>query len=156
MGLRIFLGVGGSVVALIIVAAALGSHTKTPAPASTPTAAAPAAAVSSAAPAAKPSPSPKPAAQTVTYIVSGSGADVTYGPAGTDLTGAVPMTVTKPLGSPSYYDINAQLQGSGDVKCIIEVDGKAISTAEASGGYNIAGCEISKDPLTGAWQDTNG
>lgn len=96
-----------------------------------------------------------PAAQTVTYVVSGSAADVTYGPAGSDLDGTVPMKLTKPLGNPSYYDISAQLQGGGTVSCEILVDGKAISAATASGGYNIADCEIAQDPLSGQWQDAN-
>jgi hypothetical protein len=152
-GLRIVLGSVAGLIVLFVIIGVAGSHAKTPAPASTPTATASAAAVASSAP--PPSPSPKPVAQTVTYIVTGSDADVTYGPAGTDLSGTVPMSVTQPLGTPAYYDINAQLNGSGDVKCAIEVDGKPVSTAEASGGYNIADCEISQDPLTGKWQDTN-
>lgn len=93
--------------------------------------------------------------QTVTYVVTGSAADVTYGPAGSDLDGGAPMRMTKPLGNPSYYDISAQLQGGGTVSCAILVDGKAVSTATASGGYNIADCEISQDPLSGQWEDTN-
>ena len=93
--------------------------------------------------------------QTVTYIVTGSPADVTYGPAGSDFSGSVPMKVTKPLGNPDYYAIDAQLQGGGDVSCKIEVNGKVISQATASGGYNIASCEISQDPFSGNWEDTN-
>lgn len=99
---------------------------------------------------------PQPAASgTVTYVVTGSSADVQYGPAGTNTQGQVPMNVTKPLGSPIYYSITAQLQGSGQVACKLEVNGKAISSSTASGGYNIATCEISQDPLSGNWTDTN-
>ena len=152
-GLRITLGIIGGLIVIIIIASVASSPKTTTPPASTPAASGSAVATSSAPPA---SPSPKPAAQTVTYIVTGSAADVTYGPAGTDLSGTVPMTVTKPLGSPQFYSISAQLQGSGDVKCVIEVDGKAISSAEGSGGYNIAQCEVSPNPLTGKWEDTNG
>jgi hypothetical protein len=95
-------------------------------------------------------------AQTVTYVVTGTaGAQVTYGPAGSDLSGAVPMSVSKPLGNPSYYAINAQLQGDGQVSCKLEVDGFAISSATASGGYNIADCEIGQDPTTGSWENDN-
>ena len=96
-----------------------------------------------------------PVKQTVTYIVTGSAADVTYGPAGTDLSGSVPLEVTEKLGNPSYYAINAQLQGGGSASCVIKVNGKALSRATASGGYNIADCEISQNPLTGQWEDTN-
>ena len=66
------------------------------------------------------------------------------------------MQVTKPLGTPLYYSVTAQLQGGGSVSCKIEVDGKVISQSTATGGYNIASCEISQDPLSGNWTDTNG
>jgi hypothetical protein len=58
---------------------------------------------------------------------------------------------------PMYYSISAQLQGGGAVSCQLKVDGKVISSSSstASGGYNIAQCEISQDPLSGNWTDTN-
>ena len=101
-------------------------------------------------------PSPAPKADTVTFVVTGTrGADVQYGSSGSNSQGHVPMSVTKKLGHPLYYSISAQLQGSGKVTCKLEINGKAISTATASGGYNIAMCEMSQDPLTGDWTDTN-
>jgi hypothetical protein len=145
------IGIGclGLVVLVILIAVIAGSHSSTPAALPTlPTqSAVPAQTVAAAKPA---------AAQTVTYVVTGSAADVTYGPTGSDTAGTVPMHVTKPLGTPLYYSISAQLQGGGTVSCKIEVDGKVISQATASGGYNLADCEISKDPLSGQWTDTNG
>jgi hypothetical protein len=94
--------------------------------------------------------------QSVTYIVRGTaGAQVTYGPAGSDFNGSVPMMVTERLGDPEYYAINAQLQGGGSVSCSIEVDGIPLSTASASGGYNIADCEIGQDPVTNLWENDN-
>lgn len=147
----IFVGVG-------VASGGHGSSSSTPPPVSF-APAAPAAtqtAAQTAAPAATQAASSAPAApQTVTYDVTGSPADVTYGPAGSDLSGSVPMHVTKPLGSPAYYAVSAQLQGGGTVSCEIKVDGTVISSATASGGYNIASCEISQDPLSGNWQDTN-
>lgn len=109
-------------------------------------------------PPATPSPAPSSAvpAQTVTFEVSGSYAQVTYGPAGSNNSGTVPMDVTEKLGSPLYYALTAQLQGGGTVTCEIKVDGKVLSKSTASGGYNIAQCEISQDPLTGGWENTNG
>jgi hypothetical protein len=99
-------------------------------------------------------PKPKP---TVEYVVTGTpGADVTYGPAGSDFNGSVPMDVKARLGSPQYYAINAQLQGGGSVQCAIKVNGKVISSANANGGFNIADCEIDQDPFTGKWENTNG
>ena len=93
----------------------------------------------------------------VTFIVSGSYASVTYGPAGSNYTGSVPMDVTEtiPGQPPIYYAIDAQLQGGGTVSCKIEVNGQTISQGTAQGGYNIATCEISQDPLSGGWTDTN-
>ncbi|MEU1595127.1 hypothetical protein ABZ468_20180 [Streptomyces sp. NPDC005708] len=94
--------------------------------------------------------------QTVTYVVTGtSGTDVQYGPAGSSAQGKVPMNATKPLGNPQYYSITAQLQGAGHVTCQLKVNGKVISQSTASGGYNLASCEISKDPFSGKWTDTN-
>ena len=92
----------------------------------------------------------------MTYVVTGSAADVTYGPSGSDYSGSVPMHVSKPLGTPAYYAINAQLQGDGTVSCKIEVDGKVVSQGTASGAYQIASCEIVQDAFSGAWQDANG
>lgn len=103
------------------------------------------------------SPSPSVAAQqTVTVIVTGDQADVTYGPAGTDLSGTVPLdeTAVIPSDPPAYYAVTAQLQGGGTVSCEIEVDGKVISQGTAAGGYEIASCEISRDFL-GQWEDDN-
>lgn len=93
--------------------------------------------------------------QTVTYIVTGSAASVQYGPAGSNASGTVPMHVTRKLGSPVYYAVSAQLTGGGKVTCKLEVNGKVISKAAASGSFNIAQCEISQDPLSGRWIDTN-
>jgi len=98
----------------------------------------------------------KAAPETVTFVVTGaSDADITYGPAGSATQGHAPMRITQPLDNPQYYSISAQLQGSGSVTCTLEIDGKPVSTASASGGYNIADCEVSKDPFSGAWTDTN-
>lgn len=95
--------------------------------------------------------------ETVTYVVSGGGsADVTYGPSGSSHSGSVPMSVTRPLGNPSYYAMDAQLQGyGGEVRCKLEIDGVTISSASASGGYNIASCEIGRNPTTNSWEDLN-
>ena len=98
------------------------------------------------------------AANTITYVVTGSPANVTYGPAGTDLSGTVPMNVSAPIGNnpASYYAIDAQLNGGGTVTAEILVGGKVISSATASGSYNIATAEIDQNPLTGQWENTNG
>lgn len=146
---------GAVLVLVIIAAAASGGHKgKTPAAAS---ATSPATSSASSAPAA--STPAKPAAkaaarQTVTYVVTGSpGASVTYGPEGSSLNGHVPMHVTASLANPQYYSISAQLNGGGAVSCRILVDGKVLSRARATGGYNIAQCEIVQS-FSGGWQGT--
>jgi hypothetical protein len=147
------LGFGGLIVLIAALAGSHSSSSSSSAPAVQTQAAVPP--VHSSAPAKAAAPK-APAAQTVTYEVTGSTANVTYGPAGSNSEGTVPMHVTKPLGTPIYYAITAQLQGGGTVTCKIEVDGKVISQSTASGGYNIAQCEISQDPLNGGWQNTMG
>jgi hypothetical protein len=93
---------------------------------------------------------------TVEFIVSGSPADVTYGPSGSSLSGSVPLHMAGHIPSPvpAFYAINAQLQGAGAVSCEIKVDGKVISAARATGGYHIAICEISQGP-SGDWENDN-
>ena len=146
------IGCGGLLAVVVIgvvVAAATGGKTTTTASASTtPT-------VGSTTTTKAAAPHAKAARQTVTYVVTGSTADVQYGSAGSSAQGKVPMTVTSTLGDPTYYNISAQLNGSGSVTCKLEVDGKVISQAKASGGYNIAMCEIVQDPISGNWQDAN-
>jgi hypothetical protein len=150
-GLKIFAGIVGGIVAIAVISslASHGSGSNTPAPAgsSAPAASSPAAAAAQ--------PAAKPARQTVTFVVTGSPAQVSYGPAGSDLAGSVPMRVTHRLGDPQFYAISAQLNGGGTVTCKILVDGTVISKAVATGSYNIAQCEIDQDPLTNAWEDTN-
>lgn len=148
-----FLGCGGLGAIVALIAALGASHSSSSssaAPAVLPSAVPvqTVAAANSAAPA-------KPAAHTLTYVVTGSAADVTYGPTGTNVGGTVPLNISGPLGDPLYYSIQAQLQGGGTVSCELEIDGKVISSSTASGGYNIAMCEISRDPLSGQWTDTN-
>lgn len=152
--LRGIFGIGcGGLAAIFILIAVLASHSSSSS--STPQVTLPTIPTVAVSQAAAPA-SSAAAAQTVTYEVSGSPADVTYGPAGSNSQGSVPMDLTKPLGTPIYVAITAQLQGSGTVTCKIKVDGKVISQSTASGGYNIAQCEISQNPLSGQWQDTNG
>ena len=150
-----FLGCGGLGALVILIAVIAGSKSSS----SSAPAAAPAAGAQQAQGAAPPpqsaAPAKQAAAQTVTYVVTESDADVTYGPAGTDLSGTIPKRVTKPLGTPLYYAIQAQLQGGGSVSCQILVDGTVISSSTATGGYNIAQCEIGQDPLSGKWEDDN-
>jgi len=164
---NVLLSAGGVLVLLVIVIAATSHGT-----AATPTASAGTSAPAASAPAsghpkasapARKATAPKattvavPASPTVTYVVSGSPADVIYGPAGSDSQGTVPMhvTATIPSSAPAYYAISAQLQGSGSVSCEILVSGKVISQATANGSFNIAQCEIDQDPFTGNWEDTN-
>jgi hypothetical protein len=146
--LWVTLSIIGAIVVIAIISAAAGGSKSGGSPAA-----------GAASAAASPSPHPSAAAthaarQTVTYEVYGSGANVTYGPAGSSLNGHVPMEVTRTLGNPQYYSITAQLNGGGAVTCKLRVDGKVISKSSATGGYNIASCEI--DDMGGSWENTNG
>ena len=78
---------------------------------------------------------------------------MTYGPAGTYLTGRAPLQVTARLGNPLYYFIAAELPGSGSVECEILIGTKVMTRSVATGRHNLASCQISRDPLSGKWQD---
>ncbi len=90
----------------------------------------------------------------LTYRVTGTpGARVTYGPAGTYLTGRAPLQITARRGNPLYYFITAELPGSGSVECEILIGTKVMAKSVATGRHNLASCQISRDPLSGKWQD---
>jgi hypothetical protein len=92
----------------------------------------------------------------LTYRVTGTpGARVTYGPAGTYLTGRAPLQVTVRLGNPLYYFITAELPGKGSVECEILIGPKVMARFVATGRHNLASCQISRDPLSRKWQDAD-
>lgn len=155
-GRTIAIAIGGAFAALVLIGiiGAIAGGGKTGTPAAAPV-------VAAATTPASPSPAQSTAAEAaprITYVVTGTpgAADVTYGPEGSSLSGTVPMRVTKPLGSAGYYAVNAQLQGGGSVTVKILVGGTVVSSGTATGGYNIASAEISQNPLTGQWEDTQG
>lgn len=93
----------------------------------------------------------------LTYRVTGTpGARVTYGPAGTYLTGRAPLQATARLGNPLYYFVTAQLPRSGSVECEILIGAKVMAKSVATGRHNLASCQISRDPLSRKWQDAAG
>lgn len=93
----------------------------------------------------------------LTYRVTGTpGARVTYGPAGTYLTGRAPLQVTARLGNPLYYFITAQLPRKGSIECEILIGAKVMAKSVATGRHNLASCQISRDPLSRKWQDSAG
>lgn len=60
------------------------------------------------------------------------------------------FTATLPLTKGAmYFNVNAQLQGSGDIHCSVTVGGKTKS-GHASGGYNICSAQLSSN-FTGGW-----
>jgi hypothetical protein len=109
----------------------------------------------------KPAAKPKPKPDVVTFKVWGTapaGAlgplDITYGSdsdnrKGTFSNGA--FTATLPLNDDAmYYDVTAQLQGSGDIQCSVTVGGKT-KKGHASGSYNICDAQLSSG-LFGGWE----
>jgi hypothetical protein len=167
-GKILFLSIGGFIVLILLIAVATSAgHPSSSAPGagnspaaganqavSQPTTQAPT----------TPAPTPSPAQSTVEYIVSGNAPSgdisptVTYGPDGSDTSGTVPLDVTQPIPSsaPDYYAITVQLSDAGgNVTCEIKVNGQVIDQESAQGAFQIASCEISQDPFSGQWQNTN-
>jgi len=149
------LGVVAIFVILIVVTAvsgtkpastAAGAATSTSAAATTAAHAAPATGRASAGP-------------RVVFGCTGSAPDgvtITYGAEGTnDSASSLPFTTSVPLNSGAeYYNVTAQLQGSGQVSCttVVNWDGQSITqTGSANGGYNLASAEICSD-FSGGWQ----
>jgi Protein of unknown function (DUF732) len=92
--------------------------------------------------------------QQVTYVATGSSANVTYGPSGSGYQGSVPLTVTRALvGNPQFYSISAQLKAGGTVTCQLKVDGVTIVSATASGTASVASCAMDQN-LNGSWEQT--
>ncbi|MEW1772702.1 hypothetical protein [Streptomyces sp. NPDC086777] len=100
-------------------------------------------------------------ADTVVFKVWGSapagalgGLDITYGSdtdtrKGTFKNGRFEATL--PLSDQAlYFNVMAQLQGSGDINCSVTVDRKT-KNAHASGGYTICNAQLTGD-FTGGWR----
>ncbi|GIL28140.1 MmpS family transport accessory protein [Actinocatenispora comari] len=106
-----------------------------------------------------PTPTKPKAKPKVTFKVSGStpsGVDITYGSDSDNRQGgdSAPWSATlnrDDSGDTQWYSITAQLQGGGDITCTILVDGKAIASGHASGGYNICQAQIIQG-WTGTWK----
>jgi hypothetical protein len=158
------LGIVAIFVLVAIVTAVGGTKAaNTAASAATPTSAAATTAAHGAAPAsaapAAPAASQAPVAQQVVFKCTGSapdGVNITYGPEGTnDSASSLPFTTTVPLNSGAqYYNVTAQLQGSGQVSCstVVNWGGQSVTqTGSANGGYNLASAEICSD-FSGGWQ----
>jgi hypothetical protein len=99
-------------------------------------------------------PEKRSAAETVVFKVWGrapAGAEITYGGDSDNRQGrGLPFTRTLPIGKDAlYFDVTAQLQGSGDIHCSVTIDGRT-KTGHASGGYNICSAQLSGG-LFGGW-----
>jgi hypothetical protein len=146
---NILAGVG----AVVVVSVALShlSSGSSSSSSSSPGQAAVAGSVSAPAPGSAPPPaSPTPPPPTkVEFIVSGSAPDgiqITYGPAGTQLSGPSVLNGTVTMSVPFdaaalYYALNAQLQGDGHITCKIVATGPGdqpltVSHGAASGENN--------------------
>jgi hypothetical protein len=88
-----------------------------------------------------PPPAPVPVPETVTFIVRGGPAAVSYGAYGDALAaGSSPMTLTEPLrpGADGYV-LSALTQGAGPVTVTIAVDGAIVaSSGSGDGGAALA------------------
>lgn len=102
----------------------------------------------------------KPAGHTVEFRVWGTapagalgGLDIQYGSDTDTRKGGFKngkFEATLPLNKDAmYYQLNAQLQGSGDINCSVTVGGKT-KTGHASGGFNICMAQLSSG-VFGDW-----
>ncbi|MFR0359445.1 hypothetical protein [Streptomyces sediminimaris] len=103
----------------------------------------------------------KPAKKVVTFKVWGTapagalgGLDIGYGSDSDTRKGTFKngkFEATLPFNSDAmYYNVNAQLQGSGDINCSVTVNGHT-KKGHASGGYNICDAQLSSG-LFGNWE----
>ncbi|MFE2265769.1 hypothetical protein [Streptomyces griseosporeus] len=79
--------------------------------------------------------------------------DITYGSDSDTRQGSFKngkFEATLPLDDKAmYYNVMAQLQGSGDINCSVTVDGET-KKGHAAGGYNICDAQLSSG-LLGGW-----
>jgi hypothetical protein len=101
------------------------------------------------------------AASTVVFKVWGTAPagdlgplDITYGSDSDNLKGSFKsgkFTATLPLKKDAmFFQVTAQLQGSGDIQCSVTVDGQT-KTGHAAGGYNICSAQLNSG-LDGSWE----
>ncbi len=165
-------GLGALILLIVVIGVAGGSGTKNGTTAiphqstSAPATQAPAPAVPAVA-----TPTPNPVT-TVTFTVTGWGdPSITYGSDSDNRDGggtlgqlgdgnALPWTRSLPFsGDASYYSVNAQLEGAGDISCKIVVSGPGdnpatVSSGHASGGYSICAAQAAPSDSTGlSWQN---
>lgn len=85
-------------------------------------------------------------AETVTFKVWGKapqGVDITYGNDSSNLQGKkLPFEKTMKFDKDAmYYQVTAQLQGGGNVKCSVVIGDKT-KKGQARGGYNICSAQL--------------
>lgn len=147
---KILAVITGLVILLVVIAIASGSSKSNLSAATKP-------AASASAVTATPAVAKTKASNTVTFVVTGAPADVTYGHGGSSTHGTSPMRVTEPLiGSATDYTLSAVLGEDGTVKVKIYVNGKLIAHAKATGQYQSAMAVIDKNPFTDQWESSLG
>lgn len=95
----------------------------------------------------------------VVFSCTGSapdGVDITYGTDSSNASASsLPFRKVTPItAGAQYFDVQAQLSGSGHVTCTTEVDHdgvSAVKTGTAEGGYNLATAEICST-FSGGWE----
>lgn len=158
------LGFLAVIVLIAVIGAAVGSgksnNTSSDKPAATTSTSDKPAAANKASSKPKTSGSDNKTAKTVTFRVWGTAPagdlgplDITYGSDSDTRKGKFAsgkFEATLPLNDKAmYYNVTAQLQGSGDINCSVTVDGKT-QQGHASGGYNICSAQLSSD-MFGGW-----
>jgi hypothetical protein len=91
----------------------------------------------------------------VEFIITGTapiGVKIAYGIGGAKYKGELrlPLHATQKLDKRALYaDVNAQLQGAGNITCTIRI-GNAVKTAHATGGYSVCTAQLNRD-VNGGW-----
>jgi hypothetical protein len=102
------------------------------------------------------SPEQGSSAEVARFSVTGkapNGVNITYGSDGTNLEGSPPpfQATMKVNEDALYYQVTAQLQGGGNIKCKVQI-GDAIKTGQARGGYNICSAQLNSNPISGDFE----
>nr|WP_253267798.1 hypothetical protein [Streptomyces asoensis] len=160
IGLFIVIGIIGAITGTGGSSDETGSSTDSTPAASSPKSERPAAAGDPSEAAKSEAKTEKPKKKVVTFKVWGAapaGAlgplDITYGSDSDNRKGTFKngkFEATLPLDDDAmYYNVMAQLQGSGDINCSVTVDGHT-EKGHASGGYNICNAQANAG-LLGGW-----
>lgn len=86
----------------------------------------------------------------ITYVVSGSSSDVTYGKLAPN-HGKSSMKVTQAMGNDQVFNLTTELNKPGKSTVEILVNGKKVASATATTNKSVASITVSRNFTTGGW-----